>query len=218
MSEPTTTTPLTQFDVPAVLGAALSRFEELRTEQFDPATAFSIDAQPAGRDHPGKLRILFSAQPAYREELLGRLRKGLAGAGYDAWPQDVPELVGSGTDSILVSRSADAERRRVSALNEAIDRLARVAGLASQSFRYRHGHELDLCTAAARDGLLVRFVVAYLISAGLVEAAPAKSRCGWTLLELDEPYASELADRVAAAVEERARFDAYARAAGNREG
>lgn len=211
VTEPTATAPLTRDDVPAVLDAALSRFEELRTPHFDPSTAFSIDAGTAGRDHPGKLEILFSAKPAHREELLGRLRKGLQAAGYDARPQDIPQLVGSGTLSILVSRSPDAERMIAAALSETIDRLTRDVALPTHSFVSRHRQDLAQCTEAAREGLLVRFVVAYLVSNGLVAAAPARHRV-WLPLDLEEPHASALDAALAEAVEQRARFDASARA------
>lgn len=203
---PAASAPLTADDVPAVLEAALSRFEALRTPLFDPGSAFSIDAGPAGSEHPGKLEILFSAQPAHREELLGRLRKGLAAAGYEAWPQDIPELAGSGTLSILVSRAVDAERMRASAMSEAIDALTRDVGLAAHGFLSQHGAGLALCTAAARDGLLVRFVVAYLVSTGLVAPAPARHP-GWLALELEEPHASAMEAALLEAVEQRARFD-----------
>jgi hypothetical protein len=99
------TEPLTDDDVPAVLAAALSRFEELHTPFCDPETAFSIDVGTAGREHPGKLEILFSPKPAYRDQLLVMLLKGLHLAGYEAWQQDIPELVGSETISILVTDS-----------------------------------------------------------------------------------------------------------------
>lgn len=212
MTEPNAAAaPLTQYDMPVVLEAALSRFEELRTPLFDPTSAFSINVCPAGGVHNGKLEILFSAQPAHRDALLGRLRKGLAAAGYDAWPQDVPGLVGSGTLSILVSHSPDAERMRAAAMGEVIDALTRCAGLAVHDFLSEYRSDLGLCTAAARDRLLVRFVVAYLVSAGLVKPASAGPP-GWLALGLEEVYASAMAGAVAEAVEQRARFDAAARA------
>lgn len=206
MNDQPASAPLTYQDVPAVLEAALSHFEALRTPLFDPGSAFSIHAGLAGSEHPGKLLILFSPQPAHRDELLGRLRKGLAAAGYEAWPQDVPELVGSGTISIIVSRSPDAERMRASAMSETIDDLTRDVRAAAHGFLSQHRPDLALCTAAARDGLLVRFAVAYLVSAGLVTPAPAR-HSGWLALELEEPHASAMAAALLEAVEQRARFD-----------
>jgi len=98
---------LTDADVDGVLAAASAGLDTLRNlflpDRWD--RLFSFDGGLAGRDHPGRVEILFTAvEQKHEEALLAKLLEGLAGAGYRGVVQDVPELP-PGTHSILVSRA-----------------------------------------------------------------------------------------------------------------
>jgi hypothetical protein len=191
-------TPLTADDGWKILGVLAGEFPaaEQRANREIRFHAGTTD------EFPGEIELR-----AWPVEVSDRVQAALTRAGHPnrVLPAEdgVRVIVGPKPDDLVLSTSDD--------VRAAADELTRTVGLAASDFRRKHGPDLDRCTPAARDGLLVRFVVTYLLSAGLATATPTERRSEWTKLELDEPYASAMEAALAEAVEQRARFDAAAR-------
>lgn len=221
---------LTRDDVDDVLAAAWSQVEPLRT-------TLAVDAQPAlevgvpAQAHPGRLELLCTVSCRYEVPVIKALLKGLTDSGYVAVERDAPEMVpGQGEPfvmrSILVSGrllddvtpapaapwrwSAPEPESQVRSALEDVDLAARHAGLAVHAFTTRHQADLEQMTEVDREAVTLRFLLLFMVSQGLIVVSPDGAFERSIPLELDGPYAANLAGHMAQA---RTRFAAMARLA-----
>lgn len=99
-------------------------------------------------------------------------------------------------------------RRPVDEIRADVERLLGAVSVPACGFALRQGQ--GSMTAADRDGLLVRFVVTWLLENGLVSVAAPEAFDEWFTMDLGEPFAGDIAAKVQEAVARLARFDALA--------
>lgn len=94
---------------------------------------------------------------------------------------------------------------------EAIARATHTAMLATTGFIGEQRQQLQACTPATRDALLVQFALTHLASYGLISIADAEQFEGWLPLELEPPFADDMLAAVREGVENQARINAALR-------
>lgn len=94
---------------------------------------------------------------------------------------------------------------------EAINRATRAATLATTGFIGEQRLQLQACTPATRDALLVRFAITYLASNGLISIADAAQFEDWLAVDLEPPFADDMLDALREGVDSQARINAALR-------
>lgn len=213
-------------DVDDVMEAAWSRVEKMRG-------ALPADAQPAldagvpTQAHPGKVEILCTVLAQYEQQVITALLRGLRDSGYFGVARAVPESPGGGSpfvmrsilvsgppvDDIVVAAAGRGSEppAQVRSNIEDVDLAARHAGLALIGFQIGHRTELMQMTEADREAVTLRFVLMFLVSQGLIVVSPEGAFERMIPLDLEGPYADNLAEHIA-----QARLTPFTRMARNR--